>query len=163
MEQIRNYFTAEKNESILFIVIGVTAFLVSIYFLLSVKKIFHSGMAYPIMAIALIQIIVGSSVYIRSPKDIARVEQMISSDKTKIGSEEIPRMDVVMKNFIAYRWIEIALIISGLILMFAFANNDLLKGIGIGLFIQSSIMLSLDFFAEKRGMEYLNYLHSLVH
>ena len=40
----------------------------------------------------------------------------------------------------------------------AIKENEFIKGIGIGLFIQAALMLSLDFFAEKRGHEYLNYL-----
>jgi hypothetical protein len=32
------------------------------------------------------------------------------------------------------------------------------KGVGLGLAIQSALMLLLDFFAESRGREYLDYL-----
>jgi hypothetical protein len=37
-----------------------------------------------------------------------------------------------------------------------------LKGIGLGLFIKASIVLTLDFFAERQGIEYLNYLHNFI-
>ncbi len=163
MEQVKTYFSAEKNESLLFVAIGIIAIALSIYFFISIKKPFYNGMAYPLIAIALIQLTVGASVYIRSPKDIVRVEQIISTDKSKIQAEEIPRMEAVIKNFLLYRYIEIALITAGLILMFSFSNNDLLKGIGIGLFIQSAIMLSLDFFAERRGYEYIVFLKSILY
>lgn len=73
-------------------------------------------MVYPLIAIALIQIVVGSSVYFRSPKEILRVKHIIQTDQQKIQTEEIPRMDVVMKNFVIYHWVEIALLLVGMFL-----------------------------------------------
>jgi membrane-bound ClpP family serine protease len=70
-------------------------------------------------------------------------------------------MNVVEKNFVIYRWVELALLVVGLVCMFAFTQHPFIKGVGIGLFIQSALMLSLDFFAEKRGEEYLSYLLTL--
>jgi hypothetical protein len=86
---------------------------------------------------------------------------MISNDKEKIKTEEIPRMETVMKNFLIYRYVELVLMIAGLILMFTFKENEFVKGVGIGLFIQAGLMLTLDFFAEKRGHEYLTFLINL--
>jgi hypothetical protein len=66
-----------------------------------------------------------------------------------------------MKNFVLYRRIEIALIISGIILYFYFQPKTFWKGIGLGLSVQSSFMLLLDYFAESRGKVYLMFLQSL--
>ncbi len=63
-----------------------------------------------------------------------------------------------MKNFVLYRYIEIALLVIGLIFYFFFEHQSLLNGLGIGLVIQSALMLFLDYFAEKRGFEYLDFL-----
>lgn len=70
-------------------------------------------------------------------------------------------MKEVMKNFVIYRYVEIIVIILGLILFFYFPIHTFWRGIGIGLFIQVSLMLSLDYFAEKRGAKYLEYLTTL--
>lgn len=110
MEQVSKYFYAEKYESVFFVLAGIAAVLLAIYFFTVIKKPFNSGIAYSITAIALIQIVVGTSVYFRSPKDVVRVNQIIETDKLKIQSEEIPRMNTVMKNFSLYKYIEIALI-----------------------------------------------------
>ena len=118
-------------------------------------------MSYPLIGVALIQIIVGTSVYIRSPKDISRVNEIIQTDQSRIQTEEIPRMVTVMKNFNTYKWVEIALLVIGLSMFLYFPKMSLLKGIGLGLLIQSSFMLLLDFFAESRGKEYLEFLKSL--
>lgn len=161
MEQILKYFNAEKGESLLFAAVGLVAIILASYFLIKIKQPFYNGMAIPLILIALIQLTVGASVYLRSPKDILKVENMLSNDKEKIRTEEIPRMETVMKNFLIYRYVELVLMIAGLILMFIFKENEFVKGIGIALFIQAGLMLALDFFAKKRGHEYLSFLIDL--
>jgi hypothetical protein len=162
MDQINKYFTAEKNESLLFVLVGLAAIGVSVYFLLKIKEPFYNGVSYPLMAIALIQIVVGGSVFVRSPKDIIRVNNIVQQEQTKIQSEEIPRMQVVMKNFATYKWIEIGLLIIGILLFALCQKGSLTNGIGLGLLIQSAFMLLLDFFAESRGKTYLQYLQSII-
>lgn len=162
MEQISKYFNAEKSESVIFILLGFVAIAFAAYFFMKIKQPFYNGMAYPFIAIALIQIVVGSSVYLRSPKDIVRVNQIVQTDKSKIQTEEIPRMKTVMKNFALYKWIEITLILVGIVMYLYFRPATLLKGIGLGLFIQASFMLILDFFAESRGKIYREYLQTLT-
>jgi hypothetical protein len=162
MNQVEKYFNEEKYESALFVLVGLVAIGLSIYFLVKTKQPFYTGMAYPLIAVALIQITVGSLVYFRSPKDIARVSQIVQTEPSKIQSEEIPRMQVVMKNFDIYRWVEISLLLLGLFMCFYFQPHTFLKGLGLGLSIQAAFMLLLDFFAESRGKIYLNYLQNLI-
>ena len=162
MENIRSYFEAEKHEGILFVFIGLTAIVFAVFFLTFQREMFYRGMAFPLIAVALLQIVVGGSVWIRSPKDIARVERFIQSTPEQIEKSEIPRMQVVMNNFVIYRYVEISLLIFGLLAMFYLGNHVFMRGIGIGLFIQSAIMLSLDFFAERRAAEYFQYLKDTI-
>jgi hypothetical protein len=161
MDSIKNYFTAEKHESILFVFVGVVAIITALYFLLKFKQPFYNGMAYAFIAIALIQVVVGISVWLRSPKDIERVSNIVKNNTSKIQTEEIPRMNVVMKNFILYRWVEIVLMLVGLVAFFCFPPSTLWKGLGLGLFIQAAFMLLLDYFAESRGKVYVEFLKSL--
>jgi lipoprotein signal peptidase len=161
MEQITKYFNAEKAESIIFTGLGIIAIFISLYFLFKLKQPFTNGIAYPLIAIALIHISVGIGIFVRSPKDIIRVNEIVQKEPTRIQSEEIPRMKTVMKNFVLYRWIEIAFIIIGLLMYLYFAPETLLKGVGVGLMIQGGVSLLLDFFAEARGKEYLKFLDSL--
>jgi hypothetical protein len=161
MKFITEYFNAEKFESLFFVGVGVLAISVAIYFWVSLKEPYFKGFAIPLVLVALIQLVVGTTVYFRSPKDIIKVENIITNEPKKIKTEEIPRMEVVMKNFVIYRYIEMALIVLGLFLFFYFQSGNFWKGIGIGLCIQASLMLSLDYFAEKRGAEYLQNLFSL--
>ncbi|MBP6624280.1 MAG: hypothetical protein KA198_03865 [Chitinophagaceae bacterium] len=161
MEQITKYFNAEKYESVIFVLVGIVAICFATYFFVKIKQPFYSGMGYPLIAVALIQIVVGSLVYLRSPKDIIRVQQIVQTDMSRIQTEEIPRMKVVMKNFDIYRWVEIGLLIAGFMLFFYFQPMSMWKGLGLGLSIQAGFMLMLDFFAESRGKIYLDYLNGL--
>ena len=120
------------------------------------------GMAIPFLVVAALELIVGLTLVYRSPKDIVRVETYLSEKTEMIQKEEIPRMEKVMRNFIIFRFTEIILIIIGIILMYGSRQNSLWNGIGVGLFIQSSTVLLLDFFAERRGEVYLAYLRSIV-
>ena len=159
MKFVTDYFNAEKYESLFFIGVGVVAILAGLYLWFGLKEPLYKGCAWPLIAVALIQITVGITVYFRSPKDIIMVEHIIQNEPTKIQSQELPRMEVVMKNFVIYRYVEIVLLLVGVLLLFT--TKSFWQGVGIGLFIQASLMLSLDYFAEKRGKEYITTLREM--
>ncbi|MGA9111927.1 MAG: hypothetical protein ACLPSL_13115 [Smithella sp.] len=162
METIQLYFKAERAESLVFIAIGIIALAAGMYFLFSFKQPFYTGIAWPLIIIAVIQIFVGGAVFIRSPKDISRVETMYSTNHHALTTQEIPRMETVMKNFVVYRFVEIAVAAVGIILILTqfFGSRGL--GIGTGLFIQALLMLAADYFDMKRGQQYLVWLQELV-
>jgi len=162
MNSIIKYFNGEKAESYLFILIGVFAFAMALYFYFIFKTNFWKGVAIPFIIVAFLEFIVGYTIVTRSPKDIIRVQTYITNEKQKIQMDEIPRMKKVLSNFVIYRYVEMALIILGIVLMYSSMNDTFWRGIGLGLFIQASIVLCLDFFAERRGHIYIEYLKELV-
>ncbi len=157
---IENYFAQEKIESVCFILIGVIAICFALINLFIIKYSFYKGLAYPLLVIGLIQLGVGTTIYSRSPKDIMCVEHLVKVETQKIQTEEIPRMEAVIENFFLYKMIEIVLIISGVILFFCCKKSSYVfwKGIGLGLIIQATLILSLDIIAEKRAAAYLKQL-----
>jgi hypothetical protein len=160
-----NYFKAEKAESLLFMGVGAVAILIALYFLFGIKQSAFTGAAISLTLIALLQLVVGTTVYFRSDKDITRVETMMQQNPKQIETEELPRMNVVMKNFIFYRYIEIAFMIISLILIFMYRNTSpatFWYGFAWGLFIQSAFMLALDYFAERRGHDYLAWIQTFI-
>lgn len=161
MEFIKNYFNAEKDESLLFIGFGILAITLSVYFFFFIKESFWKGLAIPLVFFSLVQIVIGATIFTRSPKDNLKVENILKYEPHKIQTEEIPRMEKVMKNFVYYRYFEIAMMALGLVLMFSLSNYGFWKGFGLGLFIQCAVLLSLDFFAEKRGHSYSQYLQTI--
>ena len=162
---IEKYFMAEKQESLVFIIIGLLAVLAAIYFLFFHHSAFGKGISIPLLLIAAIQITVGVTVHKRS--DQQRIDNVYcyDLDPSKLRNEEVPRMVTVMKNFAVLRWVEIALALAGLALVLIFrrdVNNLFWFGIGVGLGIQAILMLVADFFAERRGQVYLDGLRSFL-
>lgn len=158
---IQKYFNGEKAESLIFMALGFIALFFALYFYFFIKHGFWKGVAIPFAIVAFLEIIVGTTIILRSPKDIVRVENFMSSEPSRIENEEIPRMEIVLNNFVIFRYIEIILIITGILLMYSLTKYNFWKGFGLGLFIQGSIVLTLDFFAEKRGHIYIQYLQKI--
>ena len=161
MESVTHYFKAEKKESVYFVAVGFLMCILSLFYLFVKNEPYYNGISYAFISIGFIQLVVGISIFFRSDIDNVRVNYCIQKDLIAIKKEEIPRMKTVMSNFLIYRWVEITLIVISLFLIFFFASKTIGKGIGIGLLIQSSIMLLLDYFAEQRGKIYLDFLTSL--
>jgi hypothetical protein len=160
---IEKYFLAEKQESLLFISIGIIAILLAILGWLYFKTAFWKGASIPFLAIALLQIIVGYTVYARS--DEQRVDMVYSLDMNpdQLTKVELPRMEVVNKNFVIYRWVEIVLVLVGMGLYVYFRENtpqEFWKGFGFALCLQALLMLGADYFAEQRAHEYTAALSS---
>ena len=165
---IYRYFTAEKQESLLFLIVGIIAVMLAVVFWFFVKSNpnFFKGAAIPLLAIGLIQIVVGYSVYSRTDKQKTDIAYNIGMEPVNyVKQTELPRMKTVMKNFVIYRWVEIAFIITGLVLIFLFRSNadkTFWYGFGIALAIQALIMLGADYFAEQRGKVYTNELNKIT-
>lgn len=155
MEFIKQYFSAEKSESFLAIIVGALLLSFSIYALVKWGDAFYKGFAVPVVLVALIQIVVGSVVYFRTDKQVKQLTERLKISPAEFAQEESKRMTVVMKNFNTYKWIEVAFVVSGLLLILFFKNKEFVLGIGVGLLLQGSLILSADIFAERRGNMYL--------
>ena len=158
-EQMVGYFAAEKAESWLFILVGVVAVGVSVWLWWSGST--YRGMAYPLIAVGLIQLVVGGTVAFRTDAQVAALTLQLASSPSAFQTAEVPRMEVVMRNFELYKLVEIALLLVGVALTYAFRRKEVVYGVGVGLVMQASLMLVLDLFAEKRGDEYLAAIRAL--
>ncbi len=161
--EIEKYFTAEKQESLLFLVIGLVAIMAALVFFFFIRSAFYKGAAIPLLIVGLIQLTVGFSVYKRSDDDRIRNVYAFDMNPGELKNQELPRMEKVNRNFVIYRWIELALLITGLILTLIYGQNpgrSYWFGFGIALSMQSASMLGADYFAEKRALEYFKGLQS---
>lgn len=164
-ESIERYFFAEKQESLLFLIIGIAAIVLAALGWFWLKTSFYKGMAIPFVLVGLLMGIVGYTVYKRSDGDRIRNVYAYDMNPDELKSKEIPRMEIVMKNFVIYRYTEIVLLLAGIGLFFLYrTQTDKLfwGGIGMGLLIMAAIALVADGFAERRGAVYLEGLKSFV-
>ncbi len=158
---VEQYFDAEKTEAILFMVVGALAILAALAVWLSLKSQWSIGLCIPLVALAAVQLAVGWAVYSSADRQRTDVVYAMDLDPAAIREKEIPRMQKVMRNFQIYRYTELACVILGAVLMWKCSFNGSLafwNGIGCGLSAQALILLVLDFFAEKRGGQYLQSL-----
>ncbi len=157
-DQIVSYFSAEKSEAGLFMAVGVAALVASAYLLHGAGR--YKAMAYPLIAIAAIQLVVGGTVFFRTDRQVASLQAQHAADRAAFVAAETSRMQTVIANFKLYKGIEIALLAVGILLTLVLRRSDLWYAVGIGLVIQSSLMLVLDLFAERRADEYLRFVVS---
>lgn len=158
---IQSYFQAEKSESLLFVGMGILAVCAAIFFLVR-GSAFQKGMAYPFIAIALIQIVVGGAVYLRTDAQVAGLIALHASNPAEYKAQELPRMEKVNRSFDVYKIIEIGLLAAGVALMLYFRRRSAgWSGAGLGLSLQAGVMLLLDLFAEARADVYTKFIQGL--
>jgi hypothetical protein len=166
---IHKYFTGEKQESLVFIILGIIAIVLAIVFFFFSKTSpdFFKGAAIPLLALGLIQLIVGSIIYSRSDKQRIDVSYKAGIEPVRfVKMEELPRMRTVMKNFVLYRWLEIVFILIGLLFIFLFRTNPgkaFWYGFGITLTVQTILLFGADLIAERRGKVYITRLETIIY
>jgi polyferredoxin len=162
---IEKYFMAEKQESLLFVLIGVAGIVTAIVFFFFLKTNFFRGAAIPFMFIGLLLGVVGYTVYKRSDGDRRRNVYAYDMNPSELKEKELPRMKTVMKNFAIYRYTEIFLLLAGAGLYIYFIRNfshDFWRGFGLALAVMALLALTADFFAERRGKVYTRGIESFV-
>jgi hypothetical protein len=160
---IEKYFIAEKQESLVFLIIGLVAILLALIFYFTVKTQICRGAALPLLILGLMQAIAGYTVYFKS--DDQRVSQVYAYDMNpdQLKTVELTRMRKVKTNFQIYRRFEIGVFIAGIILIILFCNNSAKTfwlGLGITLTIMSAELFTADFIAEKRAVNYVSLLEN---
>jgi hypothetical protein len=157
---IIRYFTAEKRESLLFMLVGMAAVVAAI-FLWRTGSSFR-GMGYPLVAIGLIQIVVGGTVYFRTDAQRLGLHKQLASEPRAYVAAETPRMAKVQHGFVVYRWVEISLLALSVLGFFLLRGRQTLWASSLGLMLQSAVMLAMDFFAERRAEVYVERIRGLA-
>lgn len=162
---IEKYFMAEKQSGLLFLIIGVVVIVIAVVFVAFLKTSFYKGAAVPLLLIGIIQLAVGYTVYKKSDED--RIKNVYAYDMNpgQLKTEELPRMQKISKNFTVYLWIEMALTLAGVVLVFYFRSRPdgmFWYGLGTALIIQSVLLLCTDYVAEKRAIVYTRGLESFL-
>lgn len=160
MDNILKYFSGEKLQCTVGVIISIGFIAASIYFLFQDRP-FFKGAAYVSLPLAFFLLIICSAVLIRTPKDIERVTSFYEHSPEKLQSEELVRMEKVMVSFDIIKKVELGILILGIVLALVFGKNPLWQGIGIGLVVQGIVLYLFDHFAELRGEEYISFLQSM--
>jgi hypothetical protein len=154
---IEKYFIAEKQESLVFLIVGLVAILLALIFYFSTKAQIYKGAALPLLILGFVQVVAGYTVYVGS--DDNRISQVYAYDMNpdQLKTVELTRMRKVNTSFMIYRWVEIGALIAGVLLIFIFrkqAEKSYWLGFGITLTLMAAVLFVADFIAEKRAVHY---------
>lgn len=164
-EVIADYFLAEKSESRIFLGIGISSVILALAAFLWPGHPFFRGAAIPLLGVGLIQVAAGLTIYRRSEGDKRRVEEFFMHQPARLKSDELPRMKKVNRNFVFYRWLELAMFVAGMILGMVNGTNpgrSFWYGLGIALCFQAAVLLLADYQAEKRALHYTRQLRQFI-
>jgi|JI10StandDraft_1071094.scaffolds.fasta_scaffold67328_2 hypothetical protein len=161
MDPVSLYFGAEQAGGLLFICIGLIGLeLAYTCWRKGITAQARGGMVC-LLAMAALQLVVGTTVFSQAPQAQAEVTQMVAKDRERLLSDEVPRMQSVMRRFRLFHWLEIAALFIGALLAMAARRGSTARGVGMALVPQSVVMLVFDGLAEQRGQAYLTWLQSL--
>ena len=156
MKKIHEYFIAERNQSISFLVLAAAGIFFGFY-LMILKSEFYNGLVLPLLFIAIFQLINGVNKFFKTKNLEKKVMSFLKSSKKSIRNVEIPRIKKLSTVFKYYRYIEVSLIVSALFL-FVLSENEFWKGIALGVIIECGILYILNYFTEYRTMQYFKFL-----
>ncbi len=156
---MHHYFSGEKGEGVWFMTAGFSAIAAG-GLLYSRRSDLARGAMYPVVAVGVLQLVVGVAVYFRTDAQVSRLDHALEVDAREYRTHELERIRRVNREFTFLKWTEIGLAAGGvgLAVVGAQTNRDTLKGIGIGLAVQSVAMLALDLLAADRAHEYTDAL-----
>ncbi len=155
------YFQAEKKAGMFFVAIGILACWVGASLFMKAAAPFYIGFALPILAIGILQLVVGTTITRRTDQQLDDLERLLVTEPAEFRQTEEPRMAKVMRNFITLRRVELVLVVVGVFLYFWQQEWLFSKGLGLGLALQAGIALVADYFAEKRAHPYHSFISTL--
>jgi len=153
---ITAYFDAERFGALLFLLAGALA--IALALLLLRRRSSLRGMAVPLIAVALIQLGVGVTVWQRSPAQAAALVQQWREAPAAFQHAEQTRMRAVIADLRRYRNLELGLLALGMATVVLLRNRALWFAFGLGLVLQAGLLLALDHFAQTRAQAYVEAL-----
>ena len=150
VKDMTDYFVGEKQESVLFILAALMAIGLALWLWSHGHRL--RWMALPLVVVALMQLVVGVTIFARTDAQLAKLSTQLVSSPAEFKLAETARMQTVMANFKLYKSVELTLLVLGACLI----------AFGIGLVVQAGFTLALDLFAEARGEAYLRALAGMT-
>lgn len=162
---IEQYFLAEKNAAFIFLIAGIISIVLGLVFILILKTSFYKGAAVVLMAVGLLQTIIGYTIYSRSDKQRVDTVYAFDLNPDKLKNHELPRIKKAVTGIQVFLIAEAVLLIAGAALYFknnSPAGNVFWQGVALLLVIEGLILLGADVPALKRNQTYLKKLEQLV-
>ena len=156
---LRAYFAGEKSEAALILLAGVLALLAALWLWLAVREPFARGLAASLLLVAALGLGVGGTVYLRSDAQVRQLVELQQREPERFAAEEGSRMRQVVRGFGLYRLGYAVAVVLALAFVFAIGRPTF-QGLAVGLLILAALGLTIDFYAERRAVEYVQALES---
>jgi len=157
--ELTAYFTAEKHGGLLLVALAAASLALAIY-LFATKSLF-SAMAWPILVLGGIELVIGLTVATRAPAQIAEIAAGLAAKRAVTITAEVERMARVNGTFELITKVEIALIAVSILFVIVRPAPETLGAIGLGILLQSAVLLTFDTFAHHRAIHYVEWLIAL--
>lgn len=159
---MQEYFRGERIEALYYILpAGLLLIGLALTALATDRGAFGWSMAIPLALFGLVAIGTGATVGLRTPAQLAGLEQGYSTSPTAMLSEELPRMEKVNATWPIYLGTWTVLAIIGLGLRFGL-HSDWAQGLGPALILIGAAGFLIDGFAERRARPYTAALETLA-
>jgi hypothetical protein len=156
-DPVAAYFGAARAEALIFIGVALVAIEIAAQCWRRSGTAQSKGAAVSLALVAAIQLTVGTTGFMRAADQQARAAQAVGVDLRHLRVDEAARMKQVMRDGALYRWVEMGLLLAG-VLLALFTGPGAWRGVGLGLVPQAGLLLLLDRLAEHRGQAYLAWL-----
>jgi hypothetical protein len=153
------YFTAERQGGFLLVALAALSLGFAAY--LWIGRSSFLAMAWPLVILGLFQLVVGLAVALRTPDQLASLEQGLQASRVQTVVAETARMAAVNRNFGLVKAVEISCIVLGLALAVLLPHPSTWAAVGLGLLVEAAVLLAFDAFAHHRALVYTQWLHGL--
>jgi hypothetical protein len=162
LEQMHDSFRGERIEALFFIApAAVVLFILAAVAVKSEGGAFGIAMAVPRVVFGLVAFGTGLAVGLRTPSQVAALEQAYAASPGAMVAEELPRMRKVNAAWPMYLGTWTVAVLAGLVLRFL-VKSDWAHGLGPGLILVGAMGFLVDGFAERRARPYTQALEALA-
>jgi hypothetical protein len=155
--EIAAYFTAERRGGFLLVAMAIAGFALAA-FLWRTQSIFLA-MVWPLIILGVIEVIIGLVIALRTPGQVAALEEGLRTSPAATVSAETRRMSRINRNFRIIKVVEVAVIALGLLLAVLLPPPSAWAAVGMGLLAKATLLLAFDTFAHHRAEVYTHWLH----
>lgn len=162
---IEKYFLAEKQGALMVLIIGAIAILIALIFFFVFKSNLFKGAAIPLIALGIMECVVGYSIHKRSDEERVKLVYAYDMNPQQLKTEELPRLQELNKRFVIYQAVEVGFVMAGIILMLLYngiSERSFWVGFGLCLVIQGVLLFGIETMAAQRTKEYSRKLSAYL-
>lgn len=154
-DDVHEYYDGERKSGWLWGGFGVAG-LGSGIALAGGQRDFSTGLAGPLIGFGALQTTLGILSLARGPNRIRAIDEELRVDERAFRIRDLERIQKINRAFVALGVVESMLLVTGAIVLGAGASRDVdtIRGLGLGLAIESGVMLLCDSLAHSRAERY---------